>query len=94
MVYYARKAVILMKSALIVRPVDSNGRIVIPKNLLTDIFKAKDDEKLTLEFFYNEDSIILKRFHPSCVFCDNREDLTDFKGAKICPECLKKLKII
>ena len=35
---------ILMKSALIVRPVDSNGRIVIPKNLLTDIFKAKDDE--------------------------------------------------
>lgn len=81
-----------MKSAMIVRPVDSNGRVVLPKNLLSDIFKAKDNEKLSVEIFYADDSIVLKRFRPSCVFCDNRDDLVDFNGAKICPSCLAKLK--
>lgn len=81
-----------MKSSLIVRPVDSNGRVVIPKNLLTDVLNAKDNEKLSVEIFYDEDSIILKRFHPTCVFCDNRDELVDFHGAKICPDCLKSIK--
>lgn len=83
-----------MKSALIVRPVDNNGRIVLPKHLLRDVFKAKDNEKLTLEFFYNDDSIILKRFHSKCVFCENEDDLVEFKGTNICPTCLENIKNI
>lgn len=81
-----------MKSALIVRPVDSNGRIVLPKNLIRDVFKVKDDEKLTLQFFYDDDSIILKKFHSKCIFCNNEENLIEFKGTNICPDCLKNLK--
>lgn len=81
-----------MKSALIVRPVDNNGRIVLPKHLLRDVFKAKDNEKLILEFFYDEDSLVLKRFHSKCVFCDNEENLVVFKGNNVCPDCLKNLK--
>ena len=83
-----------LKSALIVRPVDNNGRIVLPKHLLRDVFNAKDNEKLSLEFFYTDDSIILKRFHSKCVFCDNENDLVEFNGTNICPDCLKKLKNI
>lgn len=81
-----------MKSTLITRPVDSNGRIVLPKHLLRDVFKADDNEKLSLEFFYDEDSIILKRFHSKCIFCGNDENLIEFKGNNICPDCLKNLK--
>lgn len=81
-----------MKSALIVRPVDGNGRIVLPKHLLRDVFKTKDNEHLTLEFFYDDDSIILKRFHSKCIFCDNEDNLIEFKGNNICSECLKNLK--
>lgn len=81
-----------MKSALIVRPVDNNGRIVLPKHLIRDVFKVKDDEKLTLQFFYDDDSIILKKFHSKCIFCNNEENLFEFKGTNICPVCLENLK--
>ena len=81
-----------MKTSLIVRPIDANGRIVIPKNYLVDILRVNEGEKASVEFFYTEDSIIIKRFRPSCVFCDNREDLIDYKGGKICPDCLNELK--
>lgn len=83
-----------MKSTMIVRPVDSNGRIVLPKHLLKDIFNANEDDKLMLEFFFTEDSIILKKFNEKCIFCDNRDDLSNYKGSKICLKCLKELKNI
>ena len=81
-----------MKSTMIVRPVDGNGRIVLPKHLLKDIFNATDDEKLMLEFFFTEDSIVLKKFNEKCIFCDNRDNLKDYKGSKICSNCLNELK--
>ena len=83
-----------MKSTMIVRPVDSNGRIVLPKHLLKDIFNATNDEKLMLEFFFTEDSIVLKKLNEKCVFCDNRDELTNYKGSKICPYCLNEIKDI
>lgn len=81
-----------MKSTMITRPVDANGRIVIPKHLLTEVLMAKEDEKIAVEIFYDDDAIILKRFHPSCAFCEARDNLISFNDALICPECLEKLK--
>lgn len=81
-----------MKSSMIVRPVDSNGRVVLPKHLLYSIFNANDKEKLSVEISYNEDSIILKKYKPSCVFCDNKDNLTEFNGLLICPLCIKNIK--
>ena len=37
-------------------------------------------------------SVILKKYKPSCVFCDATKDITVFKGKNICPKCLKELK--
>lgn len=80
-----------MKSAKVIRTIDSNGRVVLPKNLLTDILKAKPDEQISVEFFYTDDSIILKRSRLTCFFCDNTVGLKDYQGVKFCPSCLKKI---
>lgn len=81
-----------MKSAKTVRPIDANGRVVLPKNLITEIFKATADEHISVEVLYTDDSIILKRFQFSCSFCDRRDNLKEYGGMKICPDCLEKIK--
>lgn len=81
-----------MKSAKVTRPIDANGRVVLPKNLLTDILKAEPEEHISVEIFYTDDSIILKRFQSACSFCDNTFGLKEYKGIKICPDCLEKIK--
>lgn len=83
-----------MKSAKIVRPIDSNGRVVLPKHLLTDILNIKNDEKPYVEFFYNDDSIIIKKFKETCDFCSCESNLIDFKDKKVCTNCLKELQNI
>ena len=81
-----------MRSAKIVRFVDKMGRVVIPKNLINDIFK--ENGEFAVEFFYDKDSIIIKKFKENCIFCQCEEELIDYKGIKICKNCLKNLKDI
>ena len=65
-----------MKATGIVRKVDELGRIVIPKELreVLDI-----DIRDPLEFFTEDTSIILKKYHPGCVFCGNINNVTRFR---------------
>ena len=49
-------------------------------------------EKDALEIYVEGSSVILKKYKPSCVFCDATKDITVFKGKNICPKCLKELK--
>ena len=60
-----------MKSTGIVRRVDELGRIVLPIELrrILDI-----GEKDALEIFVEGSSIVLKKYRPTCVFCDNTRD--------------------
>lgn len=82
-----------MKPMYAVRPIDSNGRIVIPRNMLTDVLKVKeDDDKPLVEITCNGDSVIINRFHQPCDFCGETENLLEFKNGKICPNCLKEIK--
>ena len=37
-------------------------------------------------------SVILKKYKPSCIFCDATRSVTMFKGKNVCPRCLKELK--
>ena len=78
-----------MKSTGIVRKVDELGRIVLPIELrrMLDI-----EEKDPLEIYVKESSVILKKYEPSCIFCDNTEDLVNFNGKNVCPRCLEELK--
>lgn len=81
-----------MKQTFSLRRIDSNGRIVIPKDMIANILKAKENETVYVEITGNDDSIIIKRYHSPCAFCDETANLISFNGGKICPNCLKKLK--
>lgn len=77
-----------MKSTGIVRKVDELGRIVLPIELRRTLDIAEKD---ALEIYVDDDSIILKKYEPSCIFCGDSKDVFLFKGKNICPKCLEEL---
>lgn len=77
-----------MKSTGIVRKVDELGRIVIPKELRR---KFCIQEKDGLEIYVEDDRIILKKYEPACIFCQNMDNIIEFNGRNVCSECAKKL---
>lgn len=77
-----------MKATGIVRNMDNLGRLVIPSEIRRIL---KIEEKDPVEIFVDEDMIILKKYHPSCVFCSNDTNVIAFKGRNICPACLEEL---
>lgn len=78
-----------MKSTGVVRKLDELGRIVIPIELRRTMDIATRD---TLEIFVEDDRIILKKYHPACVFCNDARNITHYKGKLICDRCLQELK--
>ena len=57
-----------MKSTGIVRKVDELGRIVLPIELRRTLDIAERDE---LEIYLDDDKVILKKYEPSCIFCNS-----------------------
>ena len=78
-----------MKSTGIVRKVDELGRIVLPIEMRRTLDIAEKD---ALEIYVEGSSVILKKYKPSCIFCDSTKDITVFKGKNVCTKCLKELK--
>ncbi len=78
-----------MKATGIVRPVDALGRIVLPIELRRTLDITTED---SLEIFTDGQSIVLKKYQPSCVFCGEADNVTMVKGKYICKDCLKELK--
>ena len=78
-----------MKSTGIVRRVDELGRIVLPIELRRTLDIGEKDE---LEIYVEGASVILKKYRPTCVFCDSGKDVFLFKGKNVCPKCLRELR--
>lgn len=78
-----------MKSTGIVRRVDELGRIVLPIELRRTLDITERD---SLEIYVDGSSIILKKYQPACIFCDDPKDVVSYKGKNICAKCLKELK--
>ena len=79
-----------MKSTGVVRKLDNLGRIVIPIELRKTMgIEIKD----TLEIFTEGDEIILKKYQPGCIFCNDARNVKLFKGKMICEKCMKELKL-
>ena len=78
-----------MKSTGVVRKIDELGRIVLP----IEIRKTLDiQQKDALEMFIDEDKIILQKYQPSCIFCNQVEDIVYFNGKRVCTACIEKMK--
>ena len=65
-----------MKSTGIVRKVDELGRIVLPIELRRTL---GIEEKDRIEIFVDGESIILRKYQPACIFCDNAKDIINYK---------------
>lgn len=77
-----------MKSTEIVRKVDELGRIVIPKELRRTLNIEEGDP---LEIFVDGKEVILRKYEPGCVFCGNAKYVVEFKGKKVCTNCIKDI---
>lgn len=77
-----------MKATGIIRPIDELGRVVLPIELRKVMNLNRKD---LLEIFVEGSQIILKKYHKSCIFCGENEDLIDYKDKCICKKCKKEL---
>ncbi len=78
-----------MKATGIVRRLDELGRIVLPIELRKVMDLSTRDE---IEIFMEDDRIILKKYHPACIFCGEAQDVAYFHGKLICRSCLRELE--
>ena len=78
-----------MKATGIVRKLDQLGRIVIPKELRTT-FDLKETDPI--EIFVEGEDIILRKYQPACIFCNEATDVIQFEGKNVCKNCLEKMK--
>ena len=78
-----------MKSTGMVRKIDELGRIVIPKEIRRT-FGIQDNID-AMEIFIEKDTIILRKYSPTCSFCQQASNLKEFKGQNLCDECIAEL---
>ena len=78
-----------MKATGIVRNVDELGRIVIPKEMRKKMEISSNDP---VEIFVEGDKIILTKYSASCTFCGSSLGISEFKGKKLCVNCLSQIK--
>ena len=77
-----------MKSTGIIRKVDELGRVVIPIEIRN---KLNISVKDPIEIYVDGSSIVLKKFEPNCIFCNNSKNLVTYKDKLVCNKCLDKL---
>lgn len=77
-----------MKSTGIVRRLDELGRVVIPKELRKTL---TIDVKDPLEIYVEGETIILKKYAPACIFCNETTNVVVYKGKNVCENCRKEL---
>ena len=77
-----------MKSTGIVRRVDELGRVVLPIELRRTL---GINEKDSLEIYVDETQIILKKYEPACIFCNNASNIINYKGKNLCSSCITDL---
>ena len=78
-----------MKATGIVRRLDQLGRIVIPKELrMTFDLKEAD----SIEIFVEGEDIILRKYQPACIFCNEATDIVQFEGKNVCKKCLARIQ--
>lgn len=84
------RGAIVMKATGMVRPVDTLGRIVIPREI-RKMFDIKDGED-HFEIFVSDNQIVLKKYEPCCVFCSEVGDTVIMNDRIVCKNCIEKLQ--
>lgn len=77
-----------MKSTGMLRAVDKMGRVVIPKEIRAQLNVVDDVDKF--EIYMENDAVVLKKYHPTCIFCDSISSI-EFEGRNICNDCIERI---
>lgn len=78
-----------MKATGIVRKLDELGRVVMPIELRRVLgIQVKDP----IEIYVDGEKIILKKYAPTCTFCGDSTETTEYKGKIICKTCMTELQ--
>ena len=78
-----------MKATGIVRKIDELGRIVIPMELRRTLdIKERDP----IEIFVDGEKIVLVKYQPGCIICNNPDKVKTVKGSRICQKCINEIK--
>lgn len=80
-----------MKPIGAVKRIDNLNRILLPKEL-RKIMPIKTGDQF--EIFVEDNSIILKKYEPTCMFCNSTDDIIEFKDKGICRRCLEELNTL
>ena len=79
-----------MKSTGMVRRVDELGRVTIPKEIRKQL--GIKDNVDSFEIFTEGNMLILRKYAPSCAFCNTMDgEIISFKGVNICKSCKDEL---
>lgn len=74
-----------MKATGIVRKVDELGRIVVPIELRRSLGIGDRD---AVEMSIEDNSIVIRKHQPSCVFCGSTEEISQYKQKVVCKNCI------
>lgn len=80
------------RSIGMVRPVDKMGRVVIPKEMRNHL--GIENDKDSFEIYVSGRTIILRKFEPRCIFCEDIRDCIELNGIVVCKNCVDKLREI
>lgn len=76
-----------MRATGIIRKLDELGRVTLPKETRKALNINEGDP---VEFFTDEDNIIIKKYTPGCHCCGEVKNLTEVLGIKLCPKCIEE----
>ena len=76
------------KDTGMIRRLDELGRIVIPIEIRNQFNIVEKDP---IEIYVENNSIVLKKFEPNCIFCGKTNDLVEYKQRLICKKCIEKI---
>ena len=77
-----------MKSTGMARKVDALGRVVLPKELRSQLTIEPGD---LVEISVDEDRIVLEKVEARCVFCGATAELREFEKKLVCATCVERL---
>lgn len=83
---------VIVKSTGIVRKIDLMGRVVLPMETRKLLNLVNED--CAVEIYTDNESIILKKYVPACIFCNSADNVVEFHGDKICKDCIEKLNAL
>ena len=79
----------MVKSTVIIRNIDEIGRIVILKEIRTQL-KIKEND--FIEFYVDSGKIVLRKYEDTCIFCNKKNKLVSYYNKLICQKCYEDVK--